>query len=252
MQPFGYKGCFYLYEFDFFLPIRNLAHASTTRPFKLPTESGPLRLGNRNTRCNLGDEGKGTRMRVLFSRLIYMLMISVGGGDVVAQDKAQQPSVIISGVKFETSIGPFELGNVINNESRGPGLGRTIAYHGGSYGEATVYVYDLQLTDIPDRSMSAIVRTEFDRATHDVFRVAQHTGSEAKLLKRYGTGSPDRGHEFLCAEFQLIKDGISKRSFLYLTAANNNFVKIRISLPDKKYASKIARSFADQVASSLW
>lgn len=191
-------------------------------------------------------------MRVLFILLIYMFVISTSGENLMAHDKEQQSSITISGIKLETNIGPFELGKITDNERSNPGFGNTIAFHGRSYGEATVYVYDHQLPNIPDRPMSDVVRSEFDQATRDIFSLAEYSKSEAKLLDRYGTGSPDRGHEFLCAEFLLIKDGISKRSFLYLTGTNNNFVKIRISLPDNENASKIARSFADQVASSLW
>jgi hypothetical protein len=73
-----------------------------------------------------------------------------------------------------------------------------------------------------------------------------------KLVDRYGTGTPERGQEFLCAEFILTEVRDLRRSFLYLTGAGEKFLKIRVTLMTNDATSPEARNFADAVASGLW
>ena len=62
-------------------------------------------------------------------------------------------------------------------------------------------------------------------------------------------GAPERGPEFLCAEFTIL-DGVGKRrTFLYLTAAKGQFVKLRVTLQTNDATDPTARNFADAFAS---
>jgi hypothetical protein len=73
-----------------------------------------------------------------------------------------------------------------------------------------------------------------------------------ELVNRYGTGSPDRGEEFLCPEFLLMDHLGTRRTFLYLTGARRNFVKIRVTLGANDAADARARHLADAVTERLW
>jgi hypothetical protein len=100
--------------------------------------------------------------------------------------------------------------------------------------------------------MSEPVMAEFNRATHELIWLGQKSDKKTELVSRYGTGSPDRGKEFLCAEF-ILTDGLgSRRTFLYLTGCAKNFVKIRVTLRTNDAADPTAREFVDVVASRLW
>jgi len=115
--------------------------------------------------------------------------------------------------------------------------------------------HDLRLQqgqcDIPDGPISETVMAEFNQATREILSFGQSAGRTIELVSRYGTGSPERGKELLCAEFILSDDSGSRRTFVYLTGAAGNFVKIRVTLRTNDATDPTARNFADAVASRL-
>lgn len=145
----------------------------------------------------------------------------------------------------------FKRGKVINYEPENSGHGYSTAYHGGPQGEATIYVYDLGLAHIPDGPTTRIIMDEFNSTTNDVLALPID-GRRVEFIERYGTGAPDRGEEFLCAEFVIEDAAGRRRSYLYLTGANRHFVKIRVTLRSNDPTDPTAREFADAVASHLW
>ncbi|MGF3027969.1 hypothetical protein ACQVP2_34905 [Methylobacterium aquaticum] len=151
---------------------------------------------------------------------------------------------------FPSQIGPFKKGRVVSHEARHPGAGYGIAYHGNIADEATVYVYDNRLDSIPSDPMDEIVLGEFQATMRDIHQHYASQGVAPELVGQYGTGSPSRGLEFLCAEFLI--PSTSTRTFLYVTGAYNQFVKLRVSYRDRGEADPTARNFADQVAEILW
>ena len=161
-------------------------------------------------------------------------------------------SITVEGIAWETAYAGFSRGKLTDHERDNPGFGYAIAYHGGGKGEATVYVYNKRQHDIPDGPNSEMARAEFSQATQEVFLSAQMSGGKMELVSQCGTGSPDRGMEFLCAEF-IKTDGLGSRlTFLYLTGYAKNFVKIRVTLRTNDAADPSARDFVDAVASRLW
>ena len=152
------------------------------------------------------------------------------------------------GSDFPAKVNAFDRGRVTNFERQHPGLGYAIAYHGPGREEATVYVYDLGLSLIPEGPLNDAVKQAFGQASNDV--AASY--STVELVGRYSTGSTRAGVEFLCAEFLITKSGLSKRSFLYLTGHNSKFVKIRVTLGTSDPTVATARKFADEIASVLW
>lgn len=93
------------------------------------------------------------------------------------------------------------------------------------------------------------VREEFAQAIVEVTSVA---GGGIELIGAYGTGTPERGMEFLCAEFRLLDTPRARRTFLYLTGADGRFVKLRVTLRTDDETDATARNFADAVAMGLW
>jgi hypothetical protein len=159
--------------------------------------------------------------------------------------------ISIAGVELPDRIGPWTGGRVTDYEASESGLGKSIAYHGGSLGEATLYIYDHGLARIPDGAMNPVVRAEFDECTRAVLAPAAAHGREIELTSCYATGAPDKVAEFLCAEF-LDKKSDGDRTFLYLTGANDQFVKIRLSLRLSDETNPAAQNFVDQVAAYIW
>src|SRR5262249_9123792 len=143
----------------------------------------------------------------------------------------------------------FHYDGMINNETEHPGLGVTFKYRGGPKGEGTIFAYSKGVSAVPDGPSSPIVMQEFQRATEDVLAVE---GRAAELVDRYVTGTPERGREFLCAEFVVTGRHGKRRSFLFLTGALGRFFKIRVTLRTNDPADATARDFADAVASGLW
>jgi hypothetical protein len=132
--------------------------------------------------------------------------------------------ITVRGIKFPERIATFErVGQVTNNEIGAKGLGFTIAYGRTSLGKATIFVYDKGIPDIPDGPDGLLVLREFNLATEDVFNSPRLLSDRSfELVGRYGTGAPERGREFLCAEFLEHTQKGTARSFLYLTGAKGH------------------------------
>ena len=163
--------------------------------------------------------------------------------------------IILSGVALANEYAGFHRGQILDFEKDVEGLGFSVAYHGGSRGESTIYIYDKRLSDIPNGPMHQTVLAEFNRTTDEV--LALPLGKlppirQVELVARYGTGAPERGQEFLCAEFIVTKPEGAVRSFLYLTGALGRFIKIRVTLNTNDEADPAARNFADAAARRLW
>ncbi len=161
-------------------------------------------------------------------------------------------SILVAGIAMETAYAGFTRGKLTDNELENPGLGYTIAYHGGDQGEATVFVYSLGQHDIPNGPMSEVIVRQLNQATRELIWHSQTVGRTAELVSRYGTRSPDRGAEFLCAEFILTDASGARRTFIYVTGCAKNFVKIRVTLRTNDETDSTARNFADAVAHRLW
>ena len=161
-------------------------------------------------------------------------------------------SILVAGIAMETAYAGFTRGKLTDNELENPGLGYTIDYHGSDQGEATVYIYSLCQRDIPNGPNSEVIVDQLNQASRDLIGYNQTVGRRAELVSRYGTGSPDRGAEFLCAEFILTDDFRAWRTFVYVTGCAKNFVKIRVTLRTNDGTDPTARNFADAFARQLW
>lgn len=156
------------------------------------------------------------------------------------------------GVPSPKVILDFVRGAPTDNEAANPGLGVTIPYS-HPHIQATVYIYSLGATSIPEGPLSEPVRQHFRQVMDEVELMAGLGGrGSARAVKKYATGSPDRGQEFLCAEFAVQQGERTFESYAYLTGHNNHFVKLRLTAPSEARASSTARAFADAFAAVFW
>lgn len=156
------------------------------------------------------------------------------------------------GIPVPKSISGLHRGEITNNEVTSPGLGFTVPYHGPMI-EATLYIYDLGLKEIPANLLDDSVRQHFDGATRDVLSLPRHGQyNSVALVSRYATGSSEIGPEFLCATFSVMDQDKSFMSFLFLTTHSDRFVKWRISIHHNESEEAVARMIVDAYADMLW
>lgn len=156
------------------------------------------------------------------------------------------------GLTMPESIAGMRRNKTIDNEPRKQGLGISIQYDGFEV-VAEVDIYDLQLDEISDGPESKLVLNHFYEVLQ-MFELAVSEGAydSVELIEKYGTGSPDRGQEFLCAELAIIRDGGAFHSYFYLTGYRGKFVKIRLTMPADNPQAQLARNFADETAKIFW
>jgi len=155
------------------------------------------------------------------------------------------------GMTFLKHYGTFELCEILNFEPEHPGLGCALQYFSKKEGKATIYVYNKGLGEIPNGPVSEIAKLELVLAGRDIVNKHSSPGCSAEVVKAYGIGSPTNKYDFSCAEFLIRNETKSYLSILFITASNNNFVKVRVTPTDSAYAVDTAMNFIANVAPSL-
>lgn len=131
---------------------------------------------------------------------------------------------------FPSDLGGLRLEEKVDFESRQPGMGSAYLY-GGTQMKATVYVYDLQLRDLPEGLQSARLLAQFDQAHGDIDRTYGDT--RILLPRAAGPGA--------CQAFLRMKLSVGDRragsggerlnSWLYLSSRQGKFIKARVTYP---------------------
>jgi len=118
-----------------------------------------------------------------------------------------------------------------------PELGYSVTYHSDTGVDATVYVYHLNRSLIPDGADSPVVREELERALLDVMRLNRVLSPwfPAKVL----LGCPPLAWEALYVSFLMDRLclGWVSVSEIYLTGYRNHFFKVRCSWPQECHRS---------------
>jgi hypothetical protein len=130
---------------------------------------------------------------------------------------------------FPAELAGFSRGSQIDFEGRQPGLGIGIPYSAEGM-QATVYVYDNRVVDLPEGIESSVFRTQALQAEGDVV----NTYRDVRVLSAPARGSGHCGN-FLRTKFSFASprggSGGSVHSYLYLGSRKGNFVKARITYP---------------------
>ncbi len=137
------------------------------------------------------------------------------------------------GIRLPIEIAGFQRGSIIDYEARKKGLGISVAY-GGHNIKATVFIYDMEIENLPEGINNLTVQKQAQRAFQDILQAHP----EAETLEPLSKGSG------ACATFlsaKVLYQGDPSRpneplySHLYLGSRRGNFVKVRLT-----YAAKHA------------
>jgi hypothetical protein len=138
-----------------------------------------------------------------------------------------------TGIVFPAKLGKWNRGE---DHTYRPGLGVSIAYRSEEGVTATVFVYNLNLGNIPAGTASKAVKDQFKQAQGDIAGAAKQRGGSAALRTEdeISLGAGPQSPRALRAVFTLTEmDGNDLTAHVYLTGYKNQFLKIRATYPGK-------------------
>ena len=134
---------------------------------------------------------------------------------------------IYCGIRFPSLLNSFELRTVIDEEKSDPGLGVTLNYI-APHSKVSIFIYNLSLQNISENIESPVILDEYENAIGDIYQLYPDARIIVKREQLLVSGLP-----ILHSEFQYTKvnsgHNIIVNSHLYLTAINDNFIKIRVT-----------------------
>lgn len=174
------------------------------------------------------------------------LMLAVCAGRAAAEP------VTMHGLAFPDTVGGYARGDTRDYESQHPGVGYSAAYRGNPW-TATVFIYDLRMTSIPDDPLAPPIREQVQQASAEVHR-AVTAGAYEKATNKGTYNLPDAGRaRFQCADFELVRDGGRQLdSLLCITTWRGKFIKFRVSGPKQSNGTADARRFVEAWSKVLW
>jgi hypothetical protein len=154
---------------------------------------------------------------------------SVLGGSAAHAAKLGDNTVKLLPSKFKLlqNIGPLRFSGENSYSDRR--LGRSFGY-GASGISLIVYVYDYGQRDFPDGPDSAAACEQFERAKHEIEQGGNY--QNVVLLRQATRRMRDAADAPLAREalYEFDRNGVHAWSYLWLTAADGYFVKLRLSL----------------------
>lgn len=139
-------------------------------------------------------------------------------------------------------VAAYSLARTTNFNQSAPGLGRSFQYFlsGPGSPNISVYVYNKNLNAIPDGIESEVLRAELHIATTDVLRArAGARTTEADVSLQIG------GMAFKLAAFELENEGVPMQSFLFMSAKDNAFIKVRATFVRDSMLPSALESLSD-------
>jgi hypothetical protein len=154
------------------------------------------------------------------------------------------------GIDFPWIISNFKRRVTLNNEIQVPGLGYTIQYKDinslsseANSGKASIYVYDLSLSNIPNDLTKSIVTDHFNDILSEIDVVDKSMDRKSSLIKNTSSGDIEHGKGFLCAIFEVEQANAMLVSTLALFVFDGRFVKLRITVMKQETALESIFSF---------
>jgi hypothetical protein len=155
--------------------------------------------------------------------LVCLLAVSLSAA-LRAESYVHQPT----GLVFPDHLGPAERIEIIDYETEQPGLGAAARYRFGGF-RFDVFVYDA-LEGRDGGITEAAFARQFSHCVGDIARKSAEGDSpepQPRFLRRDTYLNVDDDRPGLVAGFELVEDGVPKRSFLHLTVRQKHYVKIR-------------------------
>jgi hypothetical protein len=132
------------------------------------------------------------------------------------------------------------------------GAGYSVTYQ-GPHAEATLYLYDYGLADVPSDLESEMAHEHFSECILAVMqgRIALFN-EQAQLESKFALRNRENVTRFLGAEFSVERDKQSLTSFLFLTSLAGRYVKLRYTATSVKDGSAGAHDFLAAFVALLW
>jgi hypothetical protein len=151
----------------------------------------------------------------------------------------------------------FYRGKFVNYETKLPGLGYSVSYHGIAYptpAEATIYFYTRRDANIPAGCNDQKIIDELRSAIDDVM-IANRSkfGAECKIVRIAKYRPRDEGEEFLFADFDVVTpEHGPKKSLIFLRGHAGLYLKIRISLSSDEKFRELPFSFVEGLSNFIF
>jgi hypothetical protein len=166
-----------------------------------------------------------------------LLLVAIASTASFARAQAPDEPVTFYGLTFPASIAGAERSGVRDYEKDHPGLGYSVGYRQPGV-VSTVYIYDLQMRDIPDDPSARVIKAEFEAAQGDMMGVLrQGLYSKVDRKEQFWAADAHNRPRLLCgvATVVRIERADELASYLCVGGWNGKFVKFRITgaqLPD--------------------
>ena len=129
------------------------------------------------------------------------------------------------------------LSRTSKTDYRSAALGFSVRYTGIDDTWAEIYIYDRE-QDLTSGSALALSKAELASALGDIDEsVSKGSYQSARVVDRSQEGA------FAKAHLKIAQAGKTRDSYVFITVRHNNFVKIRLTSGDRKYADRIAQGF---------
>jgi hypothetical protein len=155
---------------------------------------------------------------------------------------------------FPEEVAGARRGSTFDYEKTTRGLGYSVRYLKPGW-LIDVYIYDLQLTSIPDDPASELVKRQLAQAKADIFALERRGNyADVSVKSDYSIGDDHGQVRFLCSAFGYVHKGIAAAvdSYLCLTTWKNKFIKIRMTRPQHATSRADAEQFVKGWITVLW
>jgi hypothetical protein len=183
------------------------------------------------------------RRLVLCSALLFLLVVPAAAQSTQSVDLPGTSVIDIKGFKFPGRISG--LGRNKKTTYNVPGAGFSVSY--GEPGDtwADIYIYDREM-DLPMSSANPLAKNELQAALRDV-----QTSVKLGIYQRADLVEVSTSGAFARAQVAITQNQQNRDSFLFVTARNGNFVKIRLTTGSDAHSKERAQRFLEDYSRVL-
>ena len=137
------------------------------------------------------------------------------------------------------------LSRTLKMDYRSAGWGFSVRYTGIDDTWADIYIYDRE-QDLASGSALAHAKAELASTLGDINAgVSRGSYQSAKVVDQ------SQDETFVKAHLKIAQAGKTRDSYVFVTVRHKNFVKIRLTSGDRKYADRIAQGFLTEYGGLL-
>jgi hypothetical protein len=140
-------------------------------------------------------------------------------------------------LRIPCEIGWLHAGAMADNEAGTPGAGVAVRYIAPAV-NATMFIYDLQRTDVPEDVTDPLVRYEFERAVRDISDLAPEAEAQP---------DPPFNERYLSMYFKT-GENAKNNILVALTTYKSKFLKMRVTWKGDEFIDEVAAGWVHSVA----